>query len=103
MLVLGFTVVLTLGRPLPTSAEELAAAYHPPVPVSQEAALASAATIVRLEHPGFAGITPTIQRRIDSGIDRWLIAFGGSDTEGARGLRVSITVESGRVEVATYP
>ena len=59
LLVVGFAVVLVLGAPVASTADELEAALHPAPPVSQEAAEASAATIVRLQFPSFRDIAPS--------------------------------------------
>jgi hypothetical protein len=99
-LVLGYLVVVAMGSPLPTTADELAAAKAPLTPVSEVAARESAETIVRLEYPDFVGLEPVIERRTDFGIDRYLIVY--SDPDEAAGLRVSITVETGLVEIASF-
>lgn len=98
-LVLGYLVVITLGSPLPTATDELAAAKAPPTPVTEEVARRSAETIVRLEYPDFAGLQPAVERRTDFGIDRFLVVY--SDPAQGAGLRVSITIETGLVEVAS--
>jgi hypothetical protein len=99
----GYALVLGLGQPLPTDAEQLNAAYHPAPLVSREAALASAETIRRLGYPEFQGLAAVVQRVGDQGVDRWLITFSESDGLIARGLSISIGVDTGITEVATYP
>jgi hypothetical protein len=101
VLVAGFALVLLLGRPLPSAAEELEAAMHPTPPVSEEAALASAATIVRLQHPDLLAEERSVERRSDFGQDRWVIVY--SRATALTGVRISITVETGKVTVATFP
>ena len=98
-LVLGYLVVMTMGSPLPTAADELAAAKAPSTPVTEAIARRSAETIVRLEYPDFAGLQPVVERRTDFGIDRFLVVY--SDPAQGAGLRVSITVGTGLVEVAS--
>lgn len=101
-LAVGFVVVFTLGRPLPSEGDLLDAAYHPATPVTQAAAEASAAAIVRLEYPHLAATTPTVTRRADFGIDRWLIVYvSGGDVPD--GVQISVGVTTGQVEVATFP
>ena len=105
LLVAGFAVVFTLGAPVayrrPTSS-------RPPctraTPVTQEAAEASAATIVRLQYPAFADVPPRGRRRRPTSAS----STGWSSTRtrtgpAPRGLRVSIVVNTGRVEVNSYP
>jgi hypothetical protein len=103
LLVVGFAVVLVLGRPLPTAAEQLEAALHPAAPVSREAALQSVATIVRLEHPELGGVGPTIERREESGGDRWIVVVDDSGGGIAQGRRSTITIASGDLSVLSYP
>jgi hypothetical protein len=100
VLILGYLVVVALGSPLPTASEELAAAKTPPTPVSEDVARRSADTIVRLEYPDFVGLEPAVERRTDFGVDRFLVVY--SDQDQAAGLRISITVDRGLVEVASY-
>jgi hypothetical protein len=99
-LVLGYLVVVAMGSPLPTAADELAAAKAPPTPVSEVVARRNADTIVRVEYPDFVGIEPLVERRTDFGIDRFLIVY--SDPDQAAGLRISFTVETGLVEIASF-
>ncbi len=103
LLVAGFAVVVTLGAPVASSADELDAALHPPTPVTQETAEAAAATIVRVQYPTFANTAPKTTKATDFGIEHWVIEY--SDTSGPtpRGLRVSIVIDTGKVEVTTYP
>ena len=64
---------------------------------------ASAATIVRLQFPTFRDVTPTTELATDFGIRHWVVEY--SDTSGPtpRGLRVSIVVDTGAVEVTSFP
>jgi len=103
LLVVGFAAVVILGAPVATATDELDAAMHPTPPVTQEAAEAAAATIVRLQYPTFAGTTKTVTKATDFGVEHWVIEY--SDTSGAapRGLRISIVVDKGHVEISTYP
>jgi hypothetical protein len=103
LLVVGFAVVFTLGAPVASTAGELEAAMHPPAPVTQEIAEASAATIVRLQYPAFRAVAPVSRKATDFGIEHWVVEY--SDTSGPtpRGLRVSIVVDSGKVEVTSFP
>ena len=103
LLVLGFAVVFTLGAPAASSADELAAAMHPTPPVTQEAAEASAATIVRLQYPTFANTAPVTTKATDFGIDHWVVEYADTSGTTPRGLRVSIVVDTGHVEVTTFP
>jgi hypothetical protein len=103
LLVVGFAVVFVLGAPVPTAAEELDAALHPTPPVTQEAAQATAATIVRLQHPDFEGIEPTVTLANDFGVDHWVVEYTDVSGDAPRGLRISVVVDSGRVEVNSFP
>lgn len=100
ILVLGFGLVAGLGSPLPTAADELAAAKAPATPVTESVARSSAATIVRLEYPDLAAGEPVVERRTDFGIDRFVIVYSNPDR--ASGLRISITVAAGLVEIASF-
>ena len=101
-LAVGFAIVLTLGVPLPTQAEELAAALHPSPPVSQQAAETSAATIVRVQYPELVGEVPSVERRTDYGIERWVITYSTPQPV-LSGVHISIAIASGKVEVAAFP
>ena len=103
LLVAGFALVLTLGTPVASSADELKAAMHPATPVSQEGAERSADTIVRLAYPSFTGTPRTTTMATDFGVEHWLVEY--TDTAGGspRGIRISIVVSNGHVEVSAYP
>jgi hypothetical protein len=103
LLVAGFAVVLTLGAPVASTAGELDAALHPPAPVTQQAAEASAATIVRLQYPAFRAVTPATRKATDFGIEHWVVEYSDTSGPAPRGLRVSIVVDSGKVEVTSFP
>jgi hypothetical protein len=103
LLVAGFAVVFTLGAPVASTADELASALNPPVPVTQATAEASAATIVRLQYPTFREITPVVSKATDFGVEHWLIEYADTTGPTPRGLRVSVVVDTGRVEVTTFP
>ncbi len=103
LLVVGFAVVLVLGAPVATAVDELDAAMHPTVPVTQDTAEASAATIVRLQYPTFAGTTRAVTKATDFGIDHWVVEYADTTGDAPRGLRISIVVDTGQVEVTTFP
>lgn len=100
VLVVGFAIVLVLGAPLPNADDEVAAAMSPPTPVTEEIARRSAETIVRLQYPEFVGVTPSVNKRNDFDIERWVIVY--SDAVQGAGLRISITVEGGKVDVSSF-
>jgi hypothetical protein len=100
VLIVGIAVVALLGAPLPTTAEQLAEAYSPPTPVTEEVARESAETIIRIEYPEFVGVVPTVERRTDFGIARFLILYSKPDE--LAGVRISIVVGSGRVDVSSF-
>lgn len=103
LLVAGFAVVFILGAPVASTADELEAAMHPAAPVTQAAAEASAATIVRLGHGSFRDIPPVITKATDFGVDHWVIEYADTSASTPRGLRISIVVDTGKVEVTTFP
>jgi len=100
-LVLGFAVIFFLGQPLPTTAQQLDAAYHPTPPVSQAAAEQSAATIVRLEYPDLVNATRSVDKRTDFNVERYVIVY--ADRTRASGVRISIAIASGEVAVSSFP
>ena len=100
-ILLGFWAVFALGGPLEDSGAKLAAAYAPGTPVTEQAAREAAAVIVRTEYPGFAGIEPAVDRREQYGISRWVIVY--TDKTTSSGVRISITIEAGKVQVASFP
>lgn len=101
LLVAGFAVIAVLGGPLADPGAELDAALHPKPPVSEAVALESAATIVRLTYPNLLGGERQVERRTDFGIDRYLVVY--TDPKRAAGVRISIVVATGTVEVASFP
>lgn len=103
VLVLGFAVVILLGTPPPTAVDELDAALHPATPVTEVAARASAATIVRLSYPELAGSEPIVRSRTDFGIEHWVIEYVDPDSSTPAGVRISITTEQGNVEITSFP
>jgi len=103
VLVLGFAVVILLGAPPAMATDELDAAMHPATPVTEEAARASAATIVRLSYPELAGFEPSVRSRTDFGIEHWVIEYVDADATTPTGVRISITTEKGNVEVTSFP
>jgi hypothetical protein len=103
VLVLGFAVVIGLGAPPITAADELEVAMHPTTPVTEEVSRASAATIVRLSYPELASIEPSIKSRTDFGIEHWVIEYVDPEAPTPTGVRISITTEQGNVEVTSFP
>jgi hypothetical protein len=103
VLVLGFAVVIGLGSPPVTAADELDAAMHPATPVTEDAARASAATIVRLSYPELASVEPVVRNRTDFGIEHWVIEYADPEAPTPTGVRISITTEQGNVEVTSFP
>ncbi len=103
LLVAGFAVVFLLGGPLPTAADELEAALHPAPPVTREVAETSAATIVRLRYPSFAAAERSVTKATDFGVEHWVVEYLDRSGSAPRGLRISVVVDSGRVEVNSFP
>jgi hypothetical protein len=103
LLVAGFALGLTLGTPMASAADELNAALHPATPVTQAAAEDSAATIVRLSYPAFVGAPHTTTKLTDFGVEHWLVEYSDTASGAPRGIRISIVVASGKVEVSTFP
>lgn len=103
LLVAGFAVVLTLGTPVASATDELNAAMHPATPVTQAAAENSAATIIRLSYPSFVGAPHTTTKATDFDVEHWVVEYSDTTSGAPRGVRVSIGVKSGHVEVSTFP
>ncbi len=103
LLVAGFALVFTLGAPVASTADELDAALHPPTPVTQAAAEASAATIVRLQYPTFRNTAPETTKATDFGVEHWVVQYSDTSSATPRGLRISVVVDTGHVEVTTFP
>lgn len=103
LLVAGFAAVFLLGGPLPTAADELETALHPAPPVTQAAAESSAATIVRLRYPSFAGADRSVTKATDFGIEHWVVEYLDVSEAAPRGVRISVVVDTGRVEVNSFP
>jgi hypothetical protein len=103
LLVAGFALVLVLGAPLASADDQVQAAMHPATPVTQATAEASADTIMRLRYPSFAAAKRSVSLQTDFGVEHWVVAFSDTTTGAPRGLRVSIVVASGHVEVSTFP
>jgi hypothetical protein len=103
LLVAGFAVVLLLGAPVATSADELQTALHPAPPVSQAVAEQSAATIVKLQYPSFAAKPYTVHKATDFGIEHWVIEYSDTSGSAPRGVRISIVVKNGNVEITAFP
>ncbi len=103
LLIAGFAVVFLLGSPVATSADELQTALHPAPPVSQAVAEQSAATIIKLQYPTFDGKPYTVRKATDFGVDHWVIEYSDTTGSAPRGVRISIVVKSGKVEIAAFP
>ena len=103
LLVAGFALVITLGTPVATSADELNAAMHPPTPVTQADAEKSADAIIRLSYPSFKGSPHRTSMATDFGVEHWLVEYTDKTSSAPRGVRISIVVSTGHVEVASYP
>lgn len=103
LLVVGFAVVFLLGTPVRTAAEDLDAALHPAAPVSQAAAEQAADTIVRLQYPSFASVPRSVDRATDFRIEHWVIEYTDRSGTAPRGVRISIVIGSGQVEISTFP
>jgi hypothetical protein len=103
LLVAGFALVFVLGAPVATADEEIQAALDPPTPVTQETAETAASTIVRLQYPSFAGTTRTVTKATDFGVDHWVVEYSDTTGDAPRGLRISIVVDTGHVEINTFP
>ncbi len=101
VLVIGFAIVLTLGGPVATSEDELDAAFHPATPVSEAAARSSADTIVRISYPDFHGVEPEVTLSTSFDIERYVLVY--SRPEVLSGVRVSVEVVTGDVQVTTFP
>lgn len=103
LLVVGFATVFLLGGPLPTAADELEAARHPSPPITQAVAESSAATIVRLQYPSFAGTDRSVAKATDFGVEHWVVEYLDVSESAPRGVRISVVVDTGRVEVNSFP
>ena len=103
LLVAGFAVIFVLGAPVATAVDELDSALNPTPPVTREVAEASGATIVRLQYPTFAGTTRTVTKATDFGVEHWVVEYSDTTGDAPRGLRISIVVDTGHVEVNTFP
>ncbi len=103
LLVAGFAVVFLLGAPVGTAAQDLDAAMHPAAPVSEAAAQQSADTIIRLQYPSFEGVPRSMARATDFGIEHWVIEYTDRSGTAPRGVRISVVIGSGQVEISTFP
>jgi hypothetical protein len=103
LLVAGFALVFSFGTPVSSPGDELAAAMHPATPVTQAAAETSAATIVRLSYPAFVGAPHSTAKLTDFGVEHWLVEYSDKTSGAPRGIRISIVVATGKVEVSTFP
>lgn len=103
LLAAGFAVVFILGAPVATAEDELQAAMNPPTPVTRDIAEASASTIARLQYPSFTGTTRTATLATDFGVEHWVVEYSDTKGDAPRGLRISIVVSTGHVEINTFP
>jgi len=102
LLVLGFAVVLTLGQPLPNSADQRADAYAPlPVPVTQDAAIAAADRIIALDYPGFIDAPRSVSQGTSGTTPIWTVTYSRRNPNS--GVRVIISGDTGAIRVSTYP
>jgi hypothetical protein len=69
--------------------------------VTDVVARSSADTIVRIAYPDFHGVEPEVARATDFGVDRYVLIY--SRPEVLSGVRVSIEVATGEVQVTTFP
>jgi hypothetical protein len=102
-LVVGFAVVLVLGAPAMPVADQLEAAMHPATPVTQPIAESSAATIVHLGYPEFESASRSTVKATDFGVEHWIVSYSDTTAETPRGLRISIVIATGHVEVSQFP
>jgi hypothetical protein len=103
LLVGGFAVVLVFGSPVANAVDELDAAMHPATPVTEAIAVASSEVIVRLSYPSFAATTRSVVRATDFGVEHWVVEYADTTGDAPRGLRISIVVKTGHVEINTFP
>jgi len=103
ILVAGFAAVFLLGGPLPTATDDLETALHPVPPVTQQVAESSAATIVRLQYPSFKDAERSVTKATDFGVEHWVVEYLDRSGSSPRGLRISVVVKTGRVEVNSFP
>ena len=56
-----------------------------------------------LGYPGFEDATRSTVKATDFGVEHWIVSY--ADTTGAtpRGLRISIVIATGHVEVSQFP
>lgn len=101
VLVVGFWLVLALGGPIATSTDDLDAAFHPATPVTEATARISADTIVRISYPDFHGVEPKVTHATDFDIERYVLVYSRPDV--LSGVRISVEVVSGDVQVTTFP
>ena len=102
-LALGFAVVLVLGAPAVSGDDQLEAAMHPATPVTQATAESAAATIVHLGYPEFESASRSTNLATDFGVDHWVIEYSDTTGSAPRGVRISIVVKTGNVEITAFP
>lgn len=100
LLIAGFAVVLGLGQPLSSDADQLERAFHPPPPVTEAVAIQSADTVVRNQYPQFANGVRSVTHQTDFGDNRWTIVY--RIPRQLTGVRISVS-ERGSVTVGQYP
>jgi hypothetical protein len=102
LLVAGFALVFTLGRPLPTQVGQRANAYAAlPVPVTEEAAIAAAERIVNLDYASLASARRTVRHGTSGGFEIWTVTY--SLNEPVTGVRVIISGVTGEIQVSRFP
>jgi hypothetical protein len=101
LLVAGFALVFTLGAPLPSSGQQRTDAYAPlPLPLTEEAAIAAAERIVRLDYSSYADATRTVRHGTSQG-EIWTITYSRHDP--TAGVRITISGTTGEIRVAPFP
>ena len=100
----GSRSCFVLGAPVATAADELDAAMHPadrpsprrwPRPPPPRSCACST-------RPSRAP-PRTVTKATDFGIEHWVVEYTDTTGDAPRGLRISIVVDTGHVEVNTYP
>jgi hypothetical protein len=97
----GFAVVLTLGAPLQSSRDARKDANQLTPPVTQQAALAAAQTIVETTYPQYANAPPTITRAPSNGDELFVITY--SQRGQLSGVRILISISTGKVTASVFP
>lgn len=102
LLVAGFALVFTLGSPLATPVAQRVDAYAAlPVPVTEDAAIAAAERIVKLDYPQFANARRTLRHGTSGGFEIWSVTY--SITQPVTGVRIIISGVTGEIQASLYP